>query len=171
MTTQKQIDSAINRTFKRLQKIADRKDKLGYNPYLGIFYLNSYFYVTDSICMVKVHYPSITIDSGDNDTYYKVNVIDCVDRVRPLFNLEQNDRTERMTRNHNDRGIMVFDRFFDMEKPTHKITVNPKYLKELLDIFATNKVMATMTNDRSMIKLDGTNDFCSIEAVLMGVRK
>lgn len=172
MTTQKQIDSAINRTFKRLEKIAARKDKLGYNPYQGIYYFNNYFYVTDSICMVKVFYGmSVEIPESFNDTYYKVNVLEQVNQVRPLFNFEQDIKTEAMTYDHNSRGIEIFDRFFEMSKPSEKIAIDPKRLSELLGIFAANRIIPFITNDASKIEIFGRNDFCSIEAVLMGVRK
>lgn len=172
MTTQKQKDSAINRTFKRLQKIAERKDKQGYNPYQGIFYFNHYFYVNDSICMVKVTYDKeVELSETDYSVYSRVNVIEQVDQVRPLFNLYQDDKTERMTHDHNSRGIRVFDRFFELDKPSDELAADPKRLGELLDIFATNKVIPTIETDRSRVKLTGINDFCHIEAVLMGIRK
>lgn len=171
MTTQKQIDSAIKRTFKNLEKIAARKDKDGYNPYQGIFYNNSYFYVTDSICMIKVYYPSITIDNADNGVYYKVNVIEQLDKVRPLFNLEQDIKTEKMTHDHYNRDILIFDRFFEMNKPSNMIHIDPKRLSILLDIFAINKIIPSVTKDETKIKLFGSSDFCLMDAVLMGVRK
>lgn len=172
LTTQKQKDSAIKRTFKRLEKIAERKDKLGYNPYKGIFYLSHYFYVTDSICMVKVTYDKdIELSNTDYHIYSKVNVIEQVDQVRLLFNLYQDDDTERMTNNHNNRGLPAFDGFFDVEEDSEEIHIDPKRLGKLLDIFAINKVIPAITHSKNMIKLVGFNDFCRIEAVLMGIRK
>lgn len=171
MTTQKQIDSAIKRTFKRLEKISCRKDKLGYNPYQGIYYHNSYFYVTDSICMVKANYRPVIVDSADNNTYYKVDMIEKPDRAIPIFNVLQDDKTKGMTYDHNSKGIQLFDRFFYMGKPSDEIAVDPRRLEELLIIFSINKLIPTITQDVSRIRLFATNDFCSMEAVLMGVRK
>lgn len=172
MTTQKQKDSAINRTFKRLKKIAARKDKNGYNPYQGIYYFNDYFYVTDSICMVKVSYDAeMDIPGSFRDSYFKVNIIELVDQVIPLINLSQDDKTNRMNFDHNSRGIQIFDRFFDMGGLKNEIAIDPKRLSELLDIFATNKLISTVTQDASKINLFGSNDFCRMEAVLMGIRK
>lgn len=172
MTTQKQKDSAINRTFKRLEKIVKRQDKAAYLPYHGIYYFDNYFYVTDSICMVKVTYTNeIDLPNTDHRAYSKVNVIGQVNQVRPLFNLYQDDDTERMTNNHNNRNLPAFDGFFDIEETSDDIHIDPKHLGELLDIFATNKVIPAITHSKNMIKLVGFNDFCRIEAVLMGVRK
>lgn len=172
MATEKQIDSAINRTFKRLEKIAARKDKQGYNPYMDIYYFNDWFYVTDSICMVKVSYgKEMDIPGSYSNSYFKVNVMEQVNQVRPLFNLYQDDQTDHMTYDHMGRGIKIFDRFFEMKEPTDSIAVNAKRQGELLDIFATNKIVPELTHDASKIKLFGSNDFCHIEAVLMGIRK
>lgn len=171
MTTQKQRDSAINRTFKRLEKIAARKDKDGHNPYLGIYYFNRYFYVTDSICMVKVSYDEeLVIPSTFHDSYYKVNVIEQLDQVKPLINLSTDHKTDEMNyryHNHTDRAL---DKFFTLDEPTTYISVDPKRLKELLDLFEINKIIPTITQDTRRIKLHGCNDFCRIEAVLAGIR-
>lgn len=172
MTTQKQIERAINRTFKRIEKIAARKDKNGYNPYQDIYYYNDYFYVTDSICMVKVSYGNeIEVHDSYRDSYFKVSIIDRFDYVRPIFKLIEDDKTKHMSYDHNGRGIKILDRFFEMKTPNNEISIDPKRLSELLDIFTINRIIPTITNDASKINLFGSNDFCHIESVLMCIRK
>lgn len=172
MTTQKQKDQAIKRTFSALEKIGKRKDNLGYNPYKGIYYFNDCFYVNDSVCMVKVkYYKEIELPNKENNTYYKVNVINEINQIRPLFNLCQDEQTEKMDAYRKRSNELVFDRFFNLDKVTDEIIIDPKRLNELLNLFSINKITPSITYDKHMLELKGfNNDYCLVEAVLMGIR-
>lgn len=161
------IKPKYKRIFKQLFNISGKCEPL-YNL-KSVYYLNGYFYATDSYTIVKISFlEGLNIKCTDGspieiDTFYECDMF--VDYEKDQFiGLYQSEHTKRMR-------LGVFDDMFkQFDESDDDVYMNPKLLASALKVFEIAKINPKIINNKLQVEMLGSSKEMEIHTLTMGLR-